>query len=177
MVNLPFIFPQCSGGPWTSAVQGPKFLKYLQVTFEKPLVNKIGKKDGPNKSPGGGFCNFLSRGLDYRMTHIRMGKRGLGCRKTGFLWGLVLCLGLLVVGSGAAATLDTIGVTLLNTVATNLNGTGVRVAQVEADDPNSGEYEVNPTVPAQPVTKFTYYGTSGSSSSFPNSVGACGRGG
>ena len=92
-------------------------------------------------------------------------------RKSGRQWALVVLLASLAAGSLRAATLDTIGVTLLNTLATNLNGSGVRVAQPEADDTNSGEYEVNPTAPVQPVTKFTYYNTSGSSSSFPNSVG------
>ena len=95
----------------------------------------------------------------------------MGVRKTGFQWGLVLILGLLGVGSGVAGTLDSIGVTLLNTLATNLNGSGVRVAQVEADNPNSGEYEVNPAAPGQPAAKITYYSSSGSASGFPNSVG------
>jgi len=94
------------------------------------------------------------------------------CRGIGIKAGLVVLLAGLLAGSLRADTPDTIGVTLLNTLAVNLNGSGVRVAQSEADDTNSGEFEVNPALPGQPVTKFTYYGTSGSSSSFPNAVGS-----
>jgi len=89
-----------------------------------------------------------------------------------FRMGCGLVIAILAVFSLRAGTLDTIGVTLLNTVATNVNGTGVRVAQVEADTPSAGDFEVNPTSIGQLVSRFTYYSASGSASSFPNSVGS-----
>jgi len=106
------------------------------------------------------------------MTCIRAINPVVICRVSGLKAGLMLMLAGLVAGSLPAATLDIIGVTLLNTVATNVNGTGVRVAQPEADTPSTGDFEVNPAAPNQPVTKFAYYSSSGSSSSFPNSVGS-----
>ncbi len=73
-----------------------------------------------------------------------------------------------------ASDLDVIGVTLLRTVTTNLNGTNIRVGQAEAGAPN---WEVNPGVVGQPTNRFTYfYGTSPYSSvslatAFTNSLG------
>jgi hypothetical protein len=69
-----------------------------------------------------------------------------------------------------ASNLDTIGVTLLQTVTTNINGAGIRVAQVEASSA-SLDFEVNPNVVGQPTNLFTYYSTNGSATNFPNSVG------
>ncbi|MGD0351670.1 MAG: hypothetical protein ABSB84_15350 [Verrucomicrobiota bacterium] len=69
-----------------------------------------------------------------------------------------------------AGDLDTIGVTLLWTVTTNLNGTGIHVAQVEASS-SSLDFEVNPNVVGQPTNLFTYYSTNGSATNFPNPVG------
>jgi hypothetical protein len=69
-----------------------------------------------------------------------------------------------------ASNLDTIGVTLLRTVTTNINGAGIRVAQVEASS-SSLDFEVNPNVVGQPTNLFTYYSTNGSATNFPNSVG------
>ena len=88
--------------------------------------------------------------------------------KAGFVFLLAGLAGL----AAAAQPLDLVGVTLLNTLTTNLNGTGVRVAQVEADDSSSGEFEVNPASPQQPAGLFEYYSSSGSATTFPNSVGA-----
>jgi hypothetical protein len=74
-----------------------------------------------------------------------------------------------------AQNLDTIGVTLLQTVTTNLNGAGIRVAQPEANtdinpsDPSA--FEVRPATVNQPAGLFTYISSSGSSTTFPNSVG------
>jgi hypothetical protein len=69
-----------------------------------------------------------------------------------------------------ASSLDAIGVTLLRTVTTNLNGTGIRVAQPEAGAPN---FEVNPAFSwvQQPVSLFTYISSGGSTSVFPNGLG------
>ena len=75
-----------------------------------------------------------------------------------------------------ASFLDTIGVTLLRLTTTNLDGTGVRVAQAEADLNNGTPpltFEVNPANPgvALPVSDFTYYTIDGSSTMFTNSLG------
>jgi len=69
-----------------------------------------------------------------------------------------------------ASNLDTIGVTLLQAVTTNINGAGIRVGQVEASSA-SLDFEVNPNVVGQPTNLFTYYSTNGSATNFPNSVG------
>ncbi len=72
-------------------------------------------------------------------------------------------------------TLDQIGVTLLRTVTTNLDGSGIRVAQPEAGlDTNDPPmiWEVNPAATGQPANLFTYISANGSSSSYPNSLGS-----
>ena len=74
-----------------------------------------------------------------------------------------------------AQNLDVIGVTLLRTVTTNLNGTGIRVAQPEAGlDANNPPmvWEVNPAAVSQPTNLFTYTSSGGSSSAYPNSLGS-----
>jgi len=73
-----------------------------------------------------------------------------------------------------AQTLDTIGVTLLRATTTNLNGAGIRVAQVETyngDNGSTNSWEVNPNNVAQPVSLFTYTSALGTGTGFPNSVG------
>jgi hypothetical protein len=68
-----------------------------------------------------------------------------------------------------AQNLDMIGVNLLRTaVATNVDGTGIRVAQPEASEPT---FEVNPAAVGQPASLFTYTSDAGSTNVFPNSVG------
>jgi hypothetical protein len=69
-----------------------------------------------------------------------------------------------------AQNLDTIGVTLLQSVTTNLNGTGIRVAQPEAGYNLGTNWEVNPAAASQPVGLFTYISGNGSANSFPNSL-------
>ena len=63
--------------------------------------------------------------------------------------------------SAQATNLDTVGVTLLRQVDPTLNGSGVRVAQVEAPyytTPNPPyAFEVPPSTVGQPVGLFTYY--------------------
>jgi hypothetical protein len=74
-----------------------------------------------------------------------------------------------------AQNLGVTGVTLLNTVTTNLNGTGIRVAQVEAGlDANNPPqvWQVNPAAAGQSSNLFTYLSSTGSSSNFPNSLGS-----
>ncbi|HEX5399354.1 MAG TPA: S8 family serine peptidase [Verrucomicrobiae bacterium] len=74
--------------------------------------------------------------------------------------------------SARAQKLDTIGVTVLRAVTTNLNGAKVRVAQVEAGYGAVDNWEVNPGSVGQPTNLFTYTSSSGSATGFPNAVGA-----
>lgn len=74
-----------------------------------------------------------------------------------------------------AELLDTIGVTLLRTVTTNLNGSGVGVAQVESIEllGSPPRFEVNPNHSdiLQPVSLFSYHSELGTSTTFTNTVG------
>ena len=74
-----------------------------------------------------------------------------------------------------AATLDYIGVPLLRTVTTNLNGAGIRVAQVEGVDADGSppHFEVNPAHSQvnQPTNLFTYHSSLGDATNYANSVG------
>lgn len=79
------------------------------------------------------------------------------------------------ISINAATLLDTIGVTLLRTVTTNLDGTGIRVAQPEASsNTNTLDFQLDPGDGniAQPLSLLTYVSTLGSATNFPNSVGA-----
>ncbi len=72
-----------------------------------------------------------------------------------------------------AQYLDSIGVTLLWTVTTNVNGAGIRVAQAEANNgPTATNWEVNSSTFGQLTSSFTYYASNGSATTFPNSLGA-----
>ncbi|EEF57580.1 hypothetical protein [Pedosphaera parvula] len=72
----------------------------------------------------------------------------------------------------ASSIMDTIGVTLLRQTTTNLNGAGIKVAQVEANAGGSPPgFEVNPGNVSQPASLFTYYSTVGTANTYPNSVG------
>jgi len=77
------------------------------------------------------------------------------------------------------APLDTIGVTLLRTVIPDLNGEGVRVAQVEGPVNGANQppaFEVNPTDAnvTQPTSLFTYYSSlvGSPATTYPNTIGA-----
>jgi hypothetical protein len=81
---------------------------------------------------------------------------------------LCLCVGSLAPTS-RGQNLTTIGVTALRAaIATNVDGTGVRVLQAEAAAP---AFEVNPGTVGQPAGLFTYYSAAGSANAYPNSVG------
>jgi hypothetical protein len=89
---------------------------------------------------------------------------------------MVRILAVLLVGLQTGLTihagyLDTIGVTLLRTVTTNVDGSGIRVAQPEAGAPT---FEVNPAYSwvQQPVSLFTYISSIGTTNYFPNAVGS-----
>jgi hypothetical protein len=74
-----------------------------------------------------------------------------------------------------AAVLDTNGTTLLRLTTTNLNGSGIHVAQVEgSSDTNLLDFEINPADAnvAQPAGKFTYLSANGTSTNYPNGVGS-----
>ena len=79
------------------------------------------------------------------------------------------------MGSTAQAQqLNAIGVTLLRSVITNADGTGIRIAQPEAKGTNiPPDFEVNPANGSvqKPVSIFMYLGTNGTANVFPNSVG------
>jgi hypothetical protein len=83
---------------------------------------------------------------------------------------LLFLLGVLQTGLTArSSSLDAIGVTVLR-ATTNVDGTGIRVAQPEAGAPG---FEVDPTNPwvQQPANLFTYLTSSGTTNNFPNSLG------
>ncbi|MFO1475780.1 MAG: S8 family serine peptidase [Verrucomicrobiota bacterium] len=75
--------------------------------------------------------------------------------------------------SSAASNLDVIGVTLLRAVTTNLNGSGIPVAQVEAPANGTTPYafEASPSVTGLAASRFTWISGLGSSTTFPNSIG------
>jgi hypothetical protein len=68
-------------------------------------------------------------------------------------------------------TMATIGVTALLAQDPTITGSGVDAVQGEATG-GPGQFEVNPNRPAQPVSLFTWHSSSGSSGTFPNSVGS-----
>ncbi|MGA9779388.1 MAG: S8 family serine peptidase [Verrucomicrobiia bacterium] len=88
---------------------------------------------------------------------------------------LAILLGGCQIGSTAQAQqLNAIGVTLLRSVVTNADGTGIRVAQPEAQGTNiPPDFEVNPANSSvqQPVSLFLYINTNGTANFFPNSLG------
>jgi hypothetical protein len=72
---------------------------------------------------------------------------------------LAAACGLLTNAAAQTAVLDTIGVTLLRAETTNLDGSGIRVAQPEAEmATNPPAFEVPPGAVGQPVSLFTYPG-------------------
>jgi hypothetical protein len=94
-----------------------------------------------------------------------------------FKAGLVFLLLLVLNSTVRASTLDDIGVTALQAVTTNLNGTGISVAQPEASlSSSSPVWAVNPASTYgevnQPVNLFTYISAAGTANTFPNSLSA-----
>lgn len=68
-----------------------------------------------------------------------------------------------------ASDFETIGLVQLRLMVPSLTGSGVMVAQPEADAPG---WEVNPAVVAQSPSLFTWTSAAGSATSFPNAVGS-----
>ena len=69
---------------------------------------------------------------------------------------------------------DQTGIKIFRTATTNLYGSGIHVAQVEADGGETAgaqTFEVNPTNTGSPNTIFTYMSTAGTNSVYPNTVG------
>jgi subtilase family protein len=75
--------------------------------------------------------------------------------------------------SAQSIALDTIGLNLLRVEATNVDGSGIRVGQIEAEmATNPPTFEVMPGGAGRPASTFTYFSSLGSASTYPNSVGA-----
>jgi Subtilase family len=85
---------------------------------------------------------------------------------------VVLCL-ITFGANGYASTLDIIGLTLLRATTTNLDGTGVRVGQAEAQGVGDGDWEVTPSTNGieLPISDFTWYSTNAMATTFPNALG------
>jgi len=69
---------------------------------------------------------------------------------------------------------DLIGRTALWSTTTNINGSGIRVGQPEANYVQNAEpsvFEVNPANQSQPVSLFTYISADGIANTFTNTVG------
>ena len=85
----------------------------------------------------------------------------------------LLAVFILICASSQATTLDTIGMTLLRAMTTNLNGAGIRVAHPEAQvSTNPPSWQVNAGNYPQLAGRFTYASNLGSTNVFPNSLGA-----
>lgn len=70
------------------------------------------------------------------------------------------------------ADIDTMGGTLLHQVDPTLQGAGVVVAQPEAENGGTGQFEVTPSLVNQPTNLFTWISSNGVAGTFPNSVGS-----
>jgi hypothetical protein len=76
----------------------------------------------------------------------------------------------MVFGGVEASDLDLIGVTGLRAWVPSLTGSGVMVAQPEAQESPTA-WEVGPVTVSQPASLFTWVSASGSATSFPNALG------
>jgi hypothetical protein len=95
--------------------------------------------------------------------------RNLSQRKAALLLAVVFLCGATV----RAQNLDMVGLNLLRAaVATNVDGTGIRVAQPEAGDGAAANWEVNPNTVGVATNLFTYTSSLGTTNSFPNAVGS-----
>lgn len=69
---------------------------------------------------------------------------------------------------------DQTGIKLFRAATTNLYGSGIRVAQIEADDGEpvgAQDFEVDPAAVGFPAAKLTFLGAGGSSGVYPNKIG------
>jgi hypothetical protein len=83
----------------------------------------------------------------------------------------ILLAGGFMTAARAQNNLDLIGVTLLRAMTTNLDGSGIRVAQPEAYDGGVNKWEVNPSTVGRSTNIFAYISAVGTSTNYPNSVG------
>src|SRR6516225_463091 len=83
---------------------------------------------------------------------------------------VAIAASLLLGQTAPAQDLNLIGVTAMRAVTTNLNGSGIRVAQPEASGP-SLDFEVKPGSVQLPINLFTYISAAGTDTNYPNSVG------
>ena len=85
---------------------------------------------------------------------------------------LILAVTMLWCAAARGYFLDDIGITAMR-AATNLDGSGIRVAQPEASlTLDNLTWEVNPATVGLPAAKFTYTSTLGTATNFPNAIGA-----
>jgi hypothetical protein len=70
-----------------------------------------------------------------------------------------------------AQNLDLVGLTLLRAQTTNLDGSGIRVAQPEGQSGGSTNFEVNPFTVGVASNLLTYISTDGVATNYPNDVG------
>jgi hypothetical protein len=87
---------------------------------------------------------------------------------------LLLAAAFLCGATVRAQDLNMVGLNLLRAaVATNVDGTGVRVAQPEVGDNGVfAEWEINPNTVGVATNLFTYTSSLGTTNSFPNAVGS-----
>jgi hypothetical protein len=89
-----------------------------------------------------------------------------------WIFGFACCLLMIWGNTAGASTLDEIGVTLLRGTTTNLNGSGLVVADAEAAVSNSA-WEANPGDPKinLPVSDFSWYMSPSAINIYPNAIG------
>lgn len=88
-----------------------------------------------------------------------------------FLFFLIGAGSLPVGGKLLAAGSDPIGIALLQSLVTNLDGSGSVMLQPEAGDTTATNWQVNPNVIGQSASQFTYSASGGSTNIFPNPLG------
>ena len=94
----------------------------------------------------------------------------IGQLNRGEVW-IVACI-LFLCSNVHAQFPNTVGLTFLQALTTNLNGAGVRVGQAEAENStDTNDWEVNPAYLPDPTNLFTWYSNGQSSATFTNSLG------
>ena len=91
---------------------------------------------------------------------------------SSFILTFILFIAIFVGTTVRGQDLNVIGVTLLRAMTTNLDGTGIRLAQAEAElSTNPPTWEVNPANVGRDASLFYYASSAGSSSTYTNSLG------
>jgi len=87
-------------------------------------------------------------------------------------FGGIICAALSFCRPVLAQFHDQIGLTALRAATTNINGSGIRVAQPEGDVAlNPPAFEVNPANVGQPAALFSYASAAGTAGFYPNTAG------